>query len=300
MSRLVAPTPDDIARICRDPAFIACFDDLEQVRRQVARTFLRRMSNVAAILALIVVALIGIGWWPLAIPAFFVPFIFALTFTSASLGEATDLYKAPLLAFLADAMGLNYRDSVTSPAVFEETREAVFPLCRESAERAQDWLEGRSADSAFDFWQARLAQPLSRGSHERFVGRFHAFPRSGRAEVIVAPAWHSFGTSGPRRERVRIGGDPRFAWRFKIYATDPAEARRLLDADLRTLLRKLRRRGPLFVHVRLDTVIVGVSGRGFRAGSMFRPLTAAQRLGKLGDELGRALALQEDLIARLA
>jgi hypothetical protein len=301
MSRLVALMSDGIARICRDSAFITCFDELEQVRRQATRTFLRRMFNVTAILALIVITLIAIGWWPLAIPAFFVPFVFALTFASASLREMTDLYKAPLLAFLADALGLNYRDSGASPPTFEETREAIFPLCRESAARAEDRFEGCDAeDSPFDFWQARLAEPLSRGSYERFFGRFYAFARrTGRTEVIVAPAGHSFGRSGPRREQVRIRDDPRFAWRFKVYATDPAEARRLLDADKRTLLRRLRRRGPLYFHLRPDTVLVGVSGRGFRAGSMFRPLTAAQRLGKLGDDLVRAIALQEELIARL-
>lgn len=300
MSKPVAPTPDDIARICRDPKFVACFEELEQVRRHAARTFLRRMFNVTVILGLIVVALTGIGWWPLAVPAFIVPFVFALVFAFGPLGEVADLYTTPLLAGLADAAGLGYHDHGASPPVFDETRETLFALCDESARRAEDMFEARGADGpVFYFWQATLSQPLSRGSLVRFIGRFHAFPRRGdRVEVIVTPAGHDFGKDGPQRELVRIGDG--FDWRFKVHATDPVAARRLLDPDFRALLRKLRRRGPLFVHIRPDIVIVGVSGPGFRAGGLFRTLTANQRLAKLNHELGGALALQAELIARLA
>lgn len=218
------------------------------------------------------------------------------------LGRAAAALKRPVLEAVAAGRGLDYAADGFQPDAYDGLHAV---LGRPTGRHFADRFAGAVDDRAFALYEARLTTGSGKSRRQVFWGVVHALRRRTalRGEVVVVPdrGVFNFFKPGAGLQRVRFE-DPAFEKVFEAYASDPVEARTVLDAGLRARLLAWRgQKGRLFLRLHGDEAVVAVSDNRnrFEAGSLLRATPPRERARRMYAEVDEALARVRDMAAAL-
>lgn len=291
---------DQYRDICRAGPVALELAAFNQQRADALRRFWMFMVAGIVLAALILWFAAGRGQFAFGFIGALIAFVVGTSLAFIPLGRAGNALKRPALDAIAGKNGLTCMADGFDPPVYGQARPALFG----------NWLSGQTFTDLFfgtdpdgkryAVYEARLTRRSGKSTVVVFAGQVYAWQRRASAggEIVIVPDRGIFNFFKPvsGMERVAFDDDPEFDGKFEVYAFEPAQARMLVDADLRRALRELRQAGRVFVYIGAEDVLIAASGRDrFEAGSLFRAIPGEERVKHMVEEVAPSFATLDRL-----
>lgn len=291
--------PGALDSILAAPPVAAAIADLDAHRSATVRRFWLLLVGGAALAAFLAVLLARADQQIAAIWVGAILFVGAAALALRTVGRARGAFKQAVIAEFAAQNGLEYRADGFDPPMFAAAAPLLFGAWL-GQRGFWDLLSGQDAEGrpywSYAFWVAHRA---TRRSDTYFSGRVCAFvpraPLRGRMIAVSERALLAHGAPAGL-ERVPLAGEPAFAARFELFASDRDEAGRVLGQNARALLVELGLGGRVLLYADPEGVFVAVGGDDpLDPGNLLRPIDGKRRAANMVAGARRALDLLERL-----
>lgn len=271
------------------------------------RTFWSRLISGLIAVAVVVVAMLSVGWTEFALFVGFGGAIAVGSWAYWPLSVLNNQVKLKMLNTIAQAIGCRYEENGFSPAGFDEVRSlGLVPHYDRSS--FEDWFSGQRFKCGFDLYEAHLEQKHTdkNGTHWStcFRGQLVrvSFPKPFLGVTVVRRdrgIFNFLDRFGSKLQRVGLE-DPKFEREFEVYGSDQVEARELVHPVFMERLVALEAKfsgSRIRCAFESGDLLVAVEGRNrFEAGSMFSPLADPARVRQVVTDIAEILRLIDSML----
>ncbi|MFL6845823.1 MAG: DUF3137 domain-containing protein [Allosphingosinicella sp.] len=302
---MIQLTASDFQPLCGSDVVRERIGALEGERRAAVRKFWLRGLAGIALAAAAGFTLYVSGWETVAIIAALVFLVGGIVAAIGPLMAAKEGLKLPVLEEIARRAGMEYFASGFEPPAFG-ARGLLFGQSGFSSQTFTDLFNGTDEEGrGIAVYEANLRRRSGKNTYTVFTGQMYAVQRrpgrQGHVAIVPDRKIFNFWKPASDMERVRIEGDDAFEKKFEIYATNPMEARELVDPAFRARLLELRKAGRVYLYAGPEEALVATWGKDrFEPGNMLRSKPGEERVKGMFEDVCASLDLLRELRAKLA